>query len=76
MKTTEMCLQQDIKQPPRLFTSRTVLLDLCVVLKRSYGELVWQTPPIQLKSVLKGKKSHSFIAICGSIKFLYILCDT
>ena len=56
MKTTEMCLQKDIKQPPRLLTSRTVLLDLCVVLKRSYGELVWQTPPIQLKSVLKGKK--------------------
>lgn len=51
MKTTEMCLQQDIKQAPRLITSRTVSLDLCVALERSYGELIWQTPPIQLKSV-------------------------
>ena len=40
MKTTEMCLQQDIKQAPRLTISITVSLDLCVVLKRSYGELV------------------------------------
>lgn len=40
MKTTEMCLQQDIKQALRLITSRTMSLDLSVVLKRSYGELV------------------------------------